>query len=521
MVQPIDANDSKSSKSNKSGTTPPVNPQQPQQAVSLSDLLGRFTRTTSLTPAALEFIENVRGEVGNKFPGIQVNAIGGPDFELRTFHIEGRTNCVVVVLSEATFSTDLPITDPARLRGVVDRVSNAIKCGILDVITIRKEDYALWMNLAARINNLLTLDIGPDLKLANVQSFRSARLVVTQDIAEVRKFVKRISPLAVNARDDIGFVVSIVEDLPGTLDPITRKPQTARSHLFAVTGFTQFIHSAPQNAYGAAQTKFLPVVRITGIQSLLPIPGLIGAAIGMAAKVFIGAGGWLRPYSTFRAGDQNLGMLATDQTTGKPAICKNLAERNSILVQLFDKPYLAIDLDEGGAGVYGMGNMAQNDAELFNAIQSFMGIQAIPNIPLVCSKWTEYSGVVSVNHEDRDLRCVDYMHLIGQVPDPAEVVEFLTPAHQPRDRVLAVRQHYTDVTLTGKTTVTVIHLAYADQMIGILNGFSIVYEGEDNRPIYDVSNLMRANANVFVGGGTAWGSNQNMQGQMGGLYARL
>jgi hypothetical protein len=312
--------------------------------------------------------------------------------------------------------------------------------------------------------------------------------LVNQDLDKAYNFINRNSPHETMARGDIGFIVYLLNK---------DTPQLSPEPIFAVLGFTQFIQHTQYNLAGMNIKKIVPVIRISEIVAHPPIESIFAMILPIAAKVFIQDNGWQKP---FRAFDQktnfNLGKLVLD-TQGRPLSCAIVQEQNQLIQQYFERPFLALDTIEGHYSLSGLQAIAYDHTQIRQSLATFFDAPQLTQIPLIVGGWEEYTGIIKINDKLVDSRVVDYLSLIDQGMESISASDFLIPPVDPKIRTDEILKHHSDFIPTGRAMVNILNGPAVEQMVNALEKIDIRYDGENNRPTFDISALLMSGGNRF------------------------
>jgi len=357
----------------------------------------------------------------------------------------GTKSTVLLLFTESyTESSKVPITDRApsiakRLTGICE--GNGIGTpNIVQMIIVSPEDYSRVERMANHVYNLFSAMANKG--AYNVSLYKQLRLIPNNNVEDVKAFINKRSPHAVQDRVDWGVVMEIetgIDRAPGYINAET----PLRTPVLAIGGYTKFImHQDPMGL------KIYPICLITNITSDIPVSGILNFAIPIAAGNAIVNGGWMQPYSTFRKDGPNLGSFFLDPKTGKPLMFTSAEQQQQSVIASFMPPVLGIDIPEGRAHIpelehlyntYGK-NMVYTEKDaygndvkksitftvadefLLKSADTFFGgkfnefkISANGLLkPTAAVPWTNYEGSVKFpnNTEAIDTRKYDYLNLV-------------------------------------------------------------------------------------------------------------
>lgn len=367
-----------------------------------------------------------------KKPGVDVRTVNSSHVEAR-YVVDRNTKSLVLLLFADTYVGPSNMAPSILSASIIDTIhaddKETLSYDALQTITVTREDYALSNNMGAFILNLFE-SFGGRASQMTVQSLRGHKIHVITNIEEVRQFVRSVSPHAVPARDDIGFLFCI--------DRRNNNPFNIQTpdldKVFAVTGYTRFL--SPE---AAGCDKFLPVVTITDIVSKVANTSLLGLILPIAVDMFIRGNLWTTPYRTFAKGRPNLGNLMLDPATKTPKFTESELDLNVVLNSWMVQPYFAIDIADGRARMPGIDALTSETGivDVYETIQRFYGFSQPPNEPALTDKnlsvfkLINYTGTYIDSGTTKDTRCVDYLNVIDKIKDYNKVKHLL---QQPYDR---------------------------------------------------------------------------------------
>jgi len=308
--------------------------------------------------------------------------------------------------------------DYQPLSGYIEYAHRALmeynpKLALLNAPLVQPQDYGRVNNMARRIGNYLAvanMPVAEREKLNLSYLGQGTEYVIDADINNVRAFINQNSPHEVQARADIGFLVSVKQQkAPGAQQMLLDETRP----IMAVTGFTDIVRRQFQEG-----EKFLPIVRITDIAPEIPLPGMIALAQACAVEEFILQQRWKQPFSSFAKGEPNVGNLADDpDDKNKLFFAKNPQERDVFINLNFVPPALAVDVTEGRDRIPHLAAYAnpKKAGAVLDVIGQFFGARPNLNGPASAVDMVEYIGVDSTQGHLRDSRNNDYLNMVAKL----------------------------------------------------------------------------------------------------------
>ena len=294
--------------------------------------------------------------------------------------------------------------------------------GPLGAILVQPEDYVRAPLMARYLSLYLQTANSPIIQDATVQLLMNNDFTVDVNPETARNFVEAKNPHTVQPRADLGLTLyAKSQRRPG---PFSREFDDSRP-IAALTGYTEIWHTGDQ---GFAPGRYVATVHITNITSELPLPGIIPLCLALAADRFVDRRGWRHPFMSFQKGKPNLGNLSLDPKDPNKLWFQNTVTEmdNWIGQNMFQKPYLALDVSEGQAripAIAAYGDAGKYPGKVYEQISSFFGNipldrNVIPFNAMACSYLGQYSG--SQRGQLLDSREMDYLSLVatGGAQDP-------------------------------------------------------------------------------------------------------
>lgn len=209
--------------------------------------------------------------------------------------------------------------------------------------------------------------------------------VVDNSIDAARTFIDRMSPTSLLPYFDLGFTVGVRRKTNGgwqNNSPFNKYVQDNQCQpIMAVGAMVDVKGPFPDPTTGTQ--KYLPIVRITAMPSLIPLTGSIFLGLVLAAQNFIQFGGWKRPFMRFSKGSPNLGNLTQDQDgSGKLWFAPDLQSMEAFIASWMFHPILCIDVASCQARIPSLYNFTdaspENQQLLMNEAVRFFGQPLAP-----------------------------------------------------------------------------------------------------------------------------------------------
>jgi hypothetical protein len=388
-------------------------------------LINTYGQNQSLGTAIDEYIKNIKGYFGNDVATtggikIDVHRLNNP----RGAHAFVSGEHALLMLFSDLLMADtqnfLPVSDwaPNAAAALRERLGGNIK--IINTVVVIPQDYTRAQQQARYINESLMTVVRPGLHSANISELADWQYSIDPDVLAARNFINDRNPSSVMPRTDIGFVVYAKPprrqgQMVGPMDEMTA--------VAAVGGYTEIL-STP---VAGNQIKYAPIVHITSVVSIVPVPGLVSLALAIAADQFIGSGRWISQFSSYQRGKPNLGNLFPDpQDPKKMWNIQSDADLNNLRNAYFLPAMLAIDVADGTARIPALADYGYvaNSGKVYDQIQNFFGMRL--QLDRTQQPYTlQPSDFIGVYGDPSgnlvDSRNIDYMTLLasGGTQDPS------------------------------------------------------------------------------------------------------
>lgn len=423
------------------------------------DIIASMSSCSQLSREAEEYIKNIDDIIRDAKINITSHSVRTNYVESRVY-VHEPTRFAVVLLFEETYQS----YDATPITSKNPDVANAIRLkdntiSVVEFITVTKEEYNLYGNMAAFIINAMKTLSNDDSANIGIDQLRNLNIHAITSIDFVRKVVQKFSPHKVPDRDDIGVVLCFEPSVK--MNPYN-KNESDWIPFLAITGFTRILCPEEANSGG----KFVPIPTITNIVSAIPNASLLSIALPLAVDAFITQNIWTRPYMTFATGKPNLGNLNVDPTSGAPFFVDTNAAFHNFINTFMTPPFLAVDITDGRARPVGIDMLDGMLDRLLNRINRFFNmsgdtlgrIATRPGTSGILTKFYNYTGTYQTNGEIKDTRFVDYLNMASILTNPnrEEMIKLLNQKNQPNIHLELVRSFYPDNVRSLYTTTTIV-----------------------------------------------------------------
>lgn len=392
---------------------------------------GRYTSDV-LSPEGAAFIEAVKTRLGESKTeagvAIQFRKLAAPQNSYFAFREDVKVG--VLIFTEESLPEDVnDINNYTHLKEAVASVTREFKgVSIINSYTASKNDYkeplvfasilfkGLWSISDNNLSNFTLANLGKNKKIC---------LNVDTSLSNAKAFFRNYSvgvpPM------EYAITVSLSE----SGDYIGEAPKQIQP-LFSVCGYTDFIIDTSASPYGFDPTgrmqpitRYIPVIHISGIASIVDNKALIPLAITLASNSFVNGKLYLNPEAI-----KDIGWLWDSTVPGKSHFeAESIQELQAAAYTRLTVPTVVVDLIEMKPKLTGLSDILdptkETGKELFN---HFFGINI--NVPLFVEGFRSYVGTFSHKGEEKDSREARYIWLCKELGDRPENDMFLHKRHE-------------------------------------------------------------------------------------------
>lgn len=382
-----------------------------------------------------------------------------------------KTKHAIALIFEESNSSSIDTKTPGeRSAEVVKRINNDKTIKIIQALVVTPEEYSLATNMAKYIINTFTML--ENVMAITVDHFSTSTIHISTNLQEAREFIKSISPHAVDSRSDIGFVVKLEQQVEGE----NGMKQTILRPIIGVTAFTSFkIYDNPSMP---GEKKFSPIVRVTEVQSIIPMRHVLALVEPLAAQMFIFKNLWQRPYRTYAKGMPTLASLIPNEKGVASYTIENDAAFDKFVATYLTEPYLAFDICEGRARIPGIDLMMTDAMSLHRIFNEFTNgaLSKFPitsNANIVALPIPSLVGTVKIDGNTLDSRAVDYLSLATKISTVAQISKFLLPQAAQDQEFKYVQEHFPNAKALYPCTTVIITSTYVNALAGSLSAIKI------------------------------------------------
>jgi hypothetical protein len=356
---------------------------------SVGSLIRKFSSDGILDAKAAEYIGAIRGIVEDPAQQLQVTV---KKLRENIFGFSSSKYTILIVIESGSKSFGDIINDDMSEPILVFKESYPTDQELINVVTVDQYSLDRSPQMASYIIRAITAKVDPATNFTINDIRREEQLVIDTDPNTAKRFLDKHSCKAVTAVD-FGFVVSLVNK-----HKFMQKPYLRGDEFFGVGGYVEFTR---EDTAPGTPIKFLPIIHITEITSVIPIPNIMALAIPIAAEVFIGAGLWKQPFMNISKKGINIGNLI-EEKNGKPWAAKNEVELSEFFMQYIGQPILCLDIVSGHARLPGIGKFA-SDVHHNDIIDSFAKFLDIPKQSLGSPARVIFREIVGVAEVSADI----------------------------------------------------------------------------------------------------------------------
>jgi len=378
---------------------------------------------------------------------------------------------------------------------------------MLEYINVIPEDYDRAEKMAIHvINNFRSVDP----KIAITASvFEKMRLVPCTDLKQVKAFIDRYSPHAVQDRADWGVLLNRVPH-QSRLETYNVSREPEMTPIAAACGYTKFLQ-----INNGTTLQYLPICVITNVTANIPSTDILPMILPIVAGTVIARQLWLRPYSTFADQKPNLGRLLRDPQKKSLLFFKSPEEQKQMLANVMvEVPFLALDCAEGRARIPHLEKLVLDKNYIANMMSRFFGagdaatfLTTNPDTSLI--QFMNFEGSYKHGSELLDTRNADYINMVTDTKDYMRCAPALQQSCRPEQHLLDVIGIYGEDVVNPLYRIhTIVFNSALINQLAVLIGKIIEYQAEAAvNQMYDFNALVRntivpiGGANPIYGGG--------------------
>jgi len=517
---------------------PPPNPSGSNQSGgprlnSFAELIGKLGTGVTMSSDGQDYLKKIRGyleDSANSFRIISTR-LSYPN-EAYLFSDENRTTGIILIFKEAQEMLDNDNYIPSVIANTVNNCFNEYnKCNILNCILVTREDYKKDQAMGQHIRSAIMcamLDEFAGLKLSNLGN---QRFVIDGNIDRVNNFCRKVSPHEILPITQFGFNVGLTTNV-NNMFTMSNKENFDVKTIAAVCGYTEFLQVS-QNFFGqnqavyqsgAVATKFIPVVNISEIITVVPATPLLNVLVWMALNVFIYGEMWKTPFANYGTNEgPNIGNLIVDPNTNVPFSVLNPQQREQFINMYCEPPSLVLNVTEGRARIPGIDKYADPTKQRDIAIQysSFIGNTLsstdIDNMRATTFTYSEFIGNAVIKGNIVDSRWVTFLNVLAN--DPGEHQTFQPLLHRNDNNPSARLPIIKTLTDNNYQTNHINYICVLDaevlRVLGktLMNQVKVVSDINNTASTVDINSMINQARNINQGGfhGFSSGSIHNLQ----------
>jgi hypothetical protein len=439
-----------------------VKQQQPQQqrtikvtstdVPNLSELLSTVGSLSPLSKRGHEYFEAIKAAMlkpeNQRVLPINITTLNSPQDAL-ALECDGK---VVILIPKEVLPSNTNDVFPSSVafQSAVNSyfsISGKTDHKILEIILVIPEDYEYVEKMIRGLLNIFQVVHNPKFGSFNIQSMRSSKFAISTNYKDVADFLDRTYPHKCIPRNDFGFVLYELSNNRSEREIYQNmESSVVRTPIACVTGYVEPMQINQQ--YQGGMTKFLPLVHITNIQSLIPDIRLCAALIPLASDIFLKGGLWRTQFEQYSKDAPNIGALFRNRETGQPDFVENYTRLQEVLNTFFEPPALAIDVVDGVYRIPGIEKFSipNASAEVNKLFFDFIGqtpTVAEQSIVFATPRFQEFIGTVMYKSKIGDSRWCDYLNtIVHHSSELGYVAGMLQRSIDPKVRVEQIRRFY-------------------------------------------------------------------------------
>lgn len=373
--------------------------------VNLSDIF-QLSHSSSWTGSASEYLQNIRKILEDSASIVRAQMVTLTDTAVA--FISG--NNAIVLVRESDIANLQSISNETLLMIASESIkTKLVGKNVLNIISVNKTMFNRPEQMASHLMQIFAGQ-SESVNQFNLRSFNANnRWVINIDdnMTNVRQFFDNNSPYPAIC-GSFGFVASLVDKQSRNFNTV-QQPRP----MFGITGYNDFIRD---NTTG----KFVPMVHITDILSVLPASKMLALVLPLVADVVISRGLWSQQFTALGADGINIGNLINDTEKGKPWEVKSDADLRDMFRNFICPPILCIDVKSGGADIPGLYRIVRptDHRSLIEDIYGFVGETPDFSIPISQNIYKEIVGIFEITknkfQDVMDIRDMTYLYAISK-----------------------------------------------------------------------------------------------------------
>ena len=439
-------------------------------APKLMTLVNLVSSVSSLSDRGRKYFDRIKEEFTsvanqNKLK-VRVHILTSPE---NTMALECGNKYVLLTPSETL--TNLPDGIPRTvvLKDAISTYTTAVSGTheLLQFLVITPADYDNVEKMITFIMNIFMVATRPEFQslTSEILSSKENIFVISTNQTDIQNFMGKIYPHAVSPRADMGFVLyQKGRNAQGgySTSPNSYFEQGAQENtpIACVTAFTEPIQMT--GAMFNSVPKFVPLIHITSMVSVIPAMEMTTLLLPLATDVFIRSNLWKTQFSRFSKEQPNIGKLFRDPSTNMPGFAENPTQLEQILATTFEKPALVLDVVEGTCRIPGLEKygIAERNSDVTAMYSRFLGAQIYDTVASGF-KYHEYVGTITHNGRQADSRWADYLNTIIHFESEVNTVyQLLVRNTDPKVRVEQIKRFYPSLEVLYSNIVCEINLSF-------------------------------------------------------------
>ena len=415
---------------------------------SFTSLLGLVQQVSSLPEKGQRFFEDMKKTLQNNTATADVSftKLTTPS---NAVVLERRGKAVLLVPKETVNVSDItPVTTVFKKAMETYKTMTGSKAELLQPIVISPEDYDNCNQMTACISNMLVANTSPEFTTATLDSLLRAQhgeaqssFVVSVAKDDVTKALNQLYPHATKPYWTYGAAVYL-RGKSDNNNATKNYYEAGNQENVCIAVMTAYNETIAQSGVMDA-AKFLPVVHISSMISVIPRFSMSALLLAMATDIFLRNGLYKVQYMPVSKEQPNIGKLLRDPSSGQLKFADNMGARDKILAENFLPPALALDIQFGTYNLPGLErfNVPDWTDSILEDYKHFLSLGDITKGNLTIGQSIhEYTGVIRMNGGQLvDSRCADYLstmvhweaesnlvaHLLYRTPDVVKRAELI------------------------------------------------------------------------------------------------
>ena len=423
----------------------------------ITDLVTKFNTMATLPLAAKEYLDTVKKGLDQHYGALSITLLRMPEPDSVYAFICEQKAIIMLFAEQLSAPSQPPLAPKSRnidvAMAALARTHPTVR--VINAVMVQPADFdkvgAMIMYIG---NNLLMVSSVAKAPIDITNFTEKTQYAVDLNLDAAREFIGRYYPHANLPRMDLGMV--IYHRRP-------RSDQFAREGIIdqdtPIAAIGAYVEMIRQNDPQTGMARFMPLVRITNITSIIPAPAIALIAIALAGEHLCVGDRWMDQFRNFAKRGVNLGNLIVSPDEKKPLQLTTAEGLETFRHQYCMMPMLGIDIVEGQARIPGL-TVFQDQAQGLPQITNYVSTFFRTRTQFVTAALTSYSKVEFIGTfgapPGEDTRNITYLDAVAKGTPPEQVFDLLGWPMVPENRARKVSEIVGGMTSLHMCTTAVI-----------------------------------------------------------------